>query len=54
MGCSSCKQKKEMTPMTKQEVERLSGKIEKGAYVFFIIIVVFAIYGIYSLIASFL
>ena len=50
MGCSSCKQKKEITPMTKEEVIKLSGKVEKGVYVFLTIIFVFAIYGIYSLV----
>lgn len=54
MGCSSCKQKKETTPMTKEEVEKLARKVEKGVYVFFGLIVIFAVYGIYSLITSFL
>jgi hypothetical protein len=54
MGCSSCKQKKETAPMTKEEVEKLASKVEKGAYIFFGLIVVFAAYGIYSLITLFL
>jgi hypothetical protein len=54
MGCSSCKGKKTMSPMTKKEVEELSKKVEKGVYVFFGLILILALYGIYSLVSVFL
>jgi len=54
MGCSNCKQKKEMVPPTKESLERLAQKTEKVMYGAFIILSVFAVYGIYSFIKNFL
>lgn len=53
MGCSSCKQKKEITPITKKEVEELSHKVEKIFYAFFGVLILLASYGFYSLLKSF-
>ena len=54
MGCSNCKQKKEMAPPTKESLERLAQKTEKVMYGAFIIWSVFAVYGIYSFVKNFL
>lgn len=51
MGCSSCKKEKNL--LTKEDVERLSLKVEKGVYIFFGVIILLAIYGIYSLVRLF-
>ena len=54
MGCSSCKQKKEIVAPTKESLERLAQKTEKVVYWAFVVWSVFAVYGIYSFIKLFL
>jgi hypothetical protein len=54
MGCSSCKQKRENAPLSKEELEKLALKFERGAYVFLGIVSLLAIYGVYSLVKNLL
>lgn len=55
MACSTCKQKgSSKTPMTKEEIEKMVAKYEKGAHVVIILWSLFAVYGIYSLITKFI
>jgi hypothetical protein len=52
MSCSSCKKEGTNSNMSKEDVERLSQKVEKGVLIFFGIILIFSLYGIYKLITS--
>jgi hypothetical protein len=54
MGCSSCKDKKTISSLSKKEIEDLTKKVEKGVYLFFGIITILALYGIYSLVNLFI
>jgi|694.fasta_scaffold36822_9 precorrin-2 methylase len=54
MGCKSCKQGEEKPAISKDDAEKLASKIERYATVFFIVLGLFSIYGIYSFIKNFL
>jgi hypothetical protein len=55
MACSTCKQKgSSKTPRTKEEIEKMVTKYEKGAHVIIILWSLFAVYGIYNLITKFI
>ena len=50
MACSKCKQKNEF----REEIEKTTGFISKGAIWFVTIWTVLALYGLYSLVSKFL
>jgi hypothetical protein len=52
MGCKSCKQGKESSPLSKEEIQNVASKVQKWVLTFFIIWSLFAIYGIYSFITN--
>lgn len=54
MGCKSCKQGKESSPLSKQELQDVASKVQKWVMGFVIIWSLFAIYGIYSFITNIL
>jgi hypothetical protein len=52
MSCSSCKKEGTNSNMSKEDIERLSRKVEKAVLIFFGVILLFSLYGIYKLVTS--
>ena len=53
MACSTCKQKGSNKPsMSKEDIEKMVIKYERGAQILLVVCSLFAVYGIYSLITK--